>query len=370
MNSSIISAKAAKELDTLAQSINPILFWTCNFEPMISYAISEDARFFIGIQDLYKFAFDTNCVLKGIASNNKNSICQNLLPSRDAEILRNATDTVQMLRAVLSHNHSDLNGKMDSAAIDAYNGWIREKLGKDTPVAPGDFSELNAALRDIGADLIRLSEQVIACIKARQDVDVITKKWIERTLQWYCTGTHQNYYRSQLCDLYYAEGCERRRNFANNVDEHELVSRVNRWIKNQITREFDVKLKDLIDERSRIKSLIDDQSPRALKLQKACPEQFEKVTETWKHRLGEIEVEIDVVQGQRDQFLRRCHEKYRTEIDYFFNGEKLFSQLYDTLERLRDNGENFTLLPQDFLFSDIMHNFQGVRVPNRDFSPL
>lgn len=370
MNSSIISADAARELDGLAQTINPILFWTCNFEPTISYAISEDGRFFTGIQDLYKFAVDANCVLKSIAFNSKSGICPNLLSKQDAGILRSIVETVQMLRAVFDHNHSDLNGKVDSDELYAYRGWIRSKLDKDEPVAQEDFAVLNAALGDMGADLIRLSEQVITCIKGRQDVDAITERWIEKTLQWYCTGTRQNYYRGQLCSLYYAKGCEYRSNFSNKVDDIMLKGKVNHWIKNQATREFDVEIRELTHEYFDIKGRIDNPSPLMIEIRSKSPEQYEKAVEALRCRLSEIEVKKKEIEVRRSQFEQDCHLKYDNKISYFFDSKRFYERLRGTLKKLRDTGEVFTLLPQDFLYFDIMYNFEGARVPDEDFSPL
>lgn len=66
---SVISATQANQLNHLVRKeIDSRLFLTCNYTPTEVPALGNSAKFYLGIQDLYKFAVDTSFVIGNLDS--------------------------------------------------------------------------------------------------------------------------------------------------------------------------------------------------------------------------------------------------------------------------------------------------------------
>ncbi len=356
----VITAETGRELNALTQSINPLLFWTCNYEPTLSYAINEDADFLAGIQDLYKFAIDTNCVLKGIAFNRPSCICPDLLSDGESKDLRETIDLVQTLRSVIDHNQSNYDGKLSSSRLDDYISWIRSILGKSEPTCIEDFGKLNDALKEIGNTLVTSSRKIIKRLAKRPDINAIAERWIDTVLKWYCSGTRQELYRSQLSDYYLAKACACIPNFKEDINSVELRRAVNRWISLQAMGQFEVPLKKLEAERREIVNAFESPSSQELVLRENYPKEFELVTENRNERLKEIDSETERIKAERSAYQAKCGNN---KIDYFFNSERLNKQFQETLIELQKEQAGQTLLPQDFLQFDIERIFSIIRLP-------
>ena len=360
----VITVETACELNAQAQALDPILFWTCNYEPTISYAISEDARFLTGIQDLYKFAIDTNCVLRGIAYNYSDCICPNLLPVEVSRELRNLIDTIQTLRAVLDHNQSEMSGSLFSNRAESFANWVRSIIGKDQPANSGDFAMLNQELKIMGEALVSLSRKTIDFLRQRSDSKIIVQKWTDAILKWYCDITRRDYYKSQLADYYTFRACARRASFYSSIQPKKLYSKVNRWINEQVTQSFNEPLNRAQQERVEIQEHLNNPSDRELKIKSKMPDMYNQVLEERKRRLIEIDTEEENLRKERDAFEKRYG---RNRNNYFFEINRFYGQLRDTLDILREEGEGFTLLPQDFLQKDVERVFAEIRCPDKDF---
>ena len=358
MKSSVITAEENRALNDLVRLIDPILFWTCNYEPTLSYSLSEDALFLTGIQDLYKFAIDTNCVLKGIAFNSKYGICKNLLNDREAaERLRATINVIQTLRAVIDHNQSELNGRISASQIDAYVSWMRACIGKDQPTNQDDFQALNEELRAMGKTLVASSREAIRLIQEHQNRNEIVSKWIEQILRWYCSGTRQEHYRGQLSDYYIATACASQPNFNYDIDPVDLRFKVNGLIMRQTTSRFDAPLRKLEAERRDIERASEHPSSQERALKEKFPELYDLAVENRSNRLVEINAEIEQIEAERSRFTA----SHRNLCDYFFGQERLYGQLRETMRELQEEGTAYTLLPQDFLQLDIERNCRSVR---------
>lgn len=364
----VITQESASKLNGIAQSIAPTLFWTCNYEPTINYAIGQDAAFQLGIQDLYKFAIDTNCVLKTIAFNPRGSVCGDILAQRELWELRRNLDFVQVTRSIFDHNQSDLNGRLSVERRASFENWVRSQIGRDEPTCLDDFGALCAALVDVGNDLVRLSETILSRISERHDRHAIVNKWVDATLRWYCVGSRQEYYRSQLSDYYIARAQAYRVGFLSNTDAVGLRMKVNDWIRLQTTYRYEESIRRLHEEERGIRESLERPSAFAIKIRDAQPEMYEKALQLSRDRLQAISEEI------LDK--RRAEEHVRGEIEdrfhghgvaYFFDPNRLEAQLRETLNDLESTGEKYTLLPQSLLQLDVERRFSDVPSPCDDF---
>ena len=65
MTSPIISVDVARRLNEIIQNtLYSRLFLFCNYEPTNLPAVSEEGKYLVAVQDLYKFAIDSSCILK------------------------------------------------------------------------------------------------------------------------------------------------------------------------------------------------------------------------------------------------------------------------------------------------------------------
>ena len=364
----VITQESASKLNGIAQSIAPTLFWTCNYEPTINYAIGQDAAFQLGIQDLYKFAIDTNCVLKTIAFNPRGSVCGDILAQRELGELRRNLDFVQVTRSIFDHNQSDLNGRLSVERRASFENWVRSQIGRDEPTCLDDFGALCAALVDVGNDLVRLSETILSRISERHDRHAIVNKWVDATLRWYCVGSRQEYYRSQLSDNYIARAQAYRVGFLSNTDAVGLRMKVNDWIRLQTTYRLEEPIRMLRQEEQGIRESLDNPNEIAIKIRNSRPEMYEKAVQISMDRLVTINEEIRKKQHVMDCVREEINNGFHgNETAYFFDSRRLEAQLRGTLNDLEAGGETYSLLPQSFLQLDVERHFSGVPSPCGDF---
>ena len=365
MNSPVISAESARELNDLAQTVDPILFWTCNYEPTRSFAISEDALFQTAVQDLYKFAIDTNCVLKGIALNGRSSICRNLLQNSDMRELKRVINTVQMLRSILDHNQSNLNGELASGTDREYRIWLQSNLNKECPNNEDDFAILNNRLYGMGSSLLRISRIAIELIRDRGDTGEIARKWKDATLSWYSTQTRQEQlYKSQLMQFYLAKASAHDVNFTNRCSSADLKRKIRGWIILQLTHCQDAELRTLEREREELSRALDITNPITKAFYAQAPKEYTAALKNIRSEYAAIEEKIASLQSEREDLVAQYGGN---EIKYYFEPGRFRRQLDDSVRRLQSCGAAFTLLPQDLLYLDIEYNFDGVASPEGDF---
>lgn len=352
VSSPLITSDDAAGLNKKVRQIDPRLFWVCNYEPTRCYAYSEDGLFLTGIQDLYKFAIDTNCVLKGFAFRGVSCICMDVLDENETKALSEAVNLIQSFRSVLDHNQSDMNGMLLSDNKEVFDRWVASVLCKQEPEGEDDFLKLNQELRSIALMLIQHSNTIIDRALRRPDKYGLIAKWIDVTLHWYCSGTHQDYYRSQLGEYYLARAYAKRSNTNVGQDARELRRKVNKWIRRQVTHDLESQIDSL-----RKAEL--NPSPQELAFKERFPEQYQQFISSRPAQIQEKERELEELET-------RIQSQYRGEkVEYFFS--RLREQLEDTIKYLNQVNEQYTLLPQDLLHMDAMRVFGKIGSPDKDF---
>ena len=355
-----ITLEDVKNLEDLAREISPIVFWTCNYEPTESYSINEDAMFLDGIQDLYKFAIDTNCVLRSLVYNSKNSIYDGLLGREERTRMRSHIDTIQMLRSVIDHNQSELNGRYSAESLDSYRMWIKTHLGSNQPTSNGDFSRLCDALEDLGTALMSDCEMILNRLRRMSNRQGIVDRWVDATIRWYCTGTRQQYYKGQLADYYIARALRLRPQFLDNTPQWQINSKVNRWIRAQVTYEYD----RLMAEKTSIQEHIDHPTAMELRVKSSHPKIYDEMQAQRKQDIETISIKLGLIETDFDRLRAKNADD---KCSWFFDSRRLGNQLRSTIESLETNGESFSLLPQSLLQLDAELNFKDVPSPDHDF---
>lgn len=349
---SVISAKRAEQMNQLVRErIDSRLFLTCNYAPTDVPAYSSSAKFYLGIQDLYKFVVDTSCIIGNLWKYAPSDIDKEFIDSFRAQI-----NDIQKLRAVIDHSQSVTNGFFARLHLRCYDSIIQVALNKYRdkdkvdarddargkiklcPEDNKDFELLYADLEDRADRLLKDLELFINQVAVSDQREDIVARWIEDILDWY--SKKRDVYLGQLGDVYQAKMAQKQGTFnggktanrgesAANLDEPRMRGKLNRWIENALFADLDIRLSgfDFIINKSKNQKDI---------------EEYKKQRE--KCNQDRLEREKQIGENCRD---------------YFFNNLK--QQLKDTME-IYSGG----LLPQELLQADIKRVFEDVR--SQDFS--
>ena len=358
MSVPVISAAVAQQLNQKVQrDIDPHLFLFCNYEPTVSYAISEDGAFFTAIQDLYKFGIDSCCILKEYSD---------YIPKQEwwqFRRLRDLLDVVSMLRAVTDHNQSIQNGKIEQTQLDAYETWIESALNKSIPETQQDFSVLNQTLGSVAMELVQLIEKFIQCIANNPGKAAVVQKWTDRTVQWYSNNTKTEIYKGQLMNAYVANANAAGNNHQELYDLRSLRRKTGKWIKAALSHPYDKELRELGESISAKENMLNGSNAvfRALKA-KMTAEQLQEFEAKLREDLMKDRARRAAAEREQGELEARIGGKY---IDFFFRN--LENQLRNTIKKLDSSGQDYTLLPQDLIQEDIEYFFGGVPSPEADF---
>ena len=123
---SVISAAQANHLNSLVRKkIDSRLFLTCNYSPTEVPALGSSAKFYLGIQDLYKFAVDTSCVIGSLKKYLPVDTEQSFIRGFQTQI-----DDIKNLRSVIDHSQSSYDGFFAREHLRCYDSIIQAALEK------------------------------------------------------------------------------------------------------------------------------------------------------------------------------------------------------------------------------------------------
>ncbi len=327
---SVISAAQADWLNQLVRKeIDSRLFLTCNFSPTEVPALGNSAKFYLGIQDLYKFAVDTSFVI----SNLKKYLPSDTEPSFIKNFQTQIND-IKDLRSVIDHSQSDCNGFFAREYLRHYNNIIHMALNKPKskdatvvkaklrPETESDFELLYASLKNRADRLLEDLESFIDRVAASNEREEIIARWIAATIEWY--SKKRIIYLGQLGDVYQARMAAAQKNGTSGG--YQLCRKLNYWIEQALFAD--------IDKRIEACKFIINRFPEKAKMAE------DKLAE---HRQVRLERETQIGENGRDYFFRNLNQ-----------------QLEETM-----NGYSGGLLPQELLLADIQRIFD--KVHSHDF---
>ena len=337
---SVISATQANQLNSLVrQKIDKRLFLTCNYTPTEVPTLGSSAKFYLGIQDLYKFAVDTSFVIGNLDKYLPLDTEQSFINGFHAQI-----DDIKHLRSVIDHSQSDYDGFFAREHLRRYDYIIQTALStpknkdeaiakaKSRPETEYDFELLYVNLKDRADRLLKDLDFFIEQVAASSNREEITNRWIVDTLEWY--GRKQDIYLGQLGDVYQAKMADAQKSSrswdrwrtTSELHGYQLRGKLNRWIEAALFADLD--------------SMIQNCDYIIHKYPKDSKKAIDKKNEHCQAR-RERETQIG--------------DNYR---EYFFRNLK--QQLIDTM-----NTYSGGLLPQELLSADIKRIFD--KVASQDF---
>ena len=333
MSSILVSAEPAEALNRrIREKIDPALFLTCNYAPTTGIAIHWDAKFYVGVQNLYKFAVDSTCVTPALYY---------FAPEAEKwrfSHFRDLVGVVKMLRAVLDHNNSQVNGFFEQNQLDEYRVWQQRELGKMQAETDQDFERLYRALEQLGEKLITQLTLFVDLVAESADKAAVVDHWKREILNWYCKK--QDIYLGQLAVAYMANAAAAGANM-NRITAYNIRPKLDRWIESALFADLDEKIRSC---------------EYVIQVCPAAARQAEEKKEAYRQESEARREEIQRIFSRRQGNGRSTAADCR---DYFFM--KLCPQLQATMENC-----GCGMLPQELLQEDINRHFANVGA--EDFS--
>lgn len=353
MNSPVVSAATAEHFNQMIQKgIDSRLFLFCNYEPTLQGGVSAEGSYLLAIQDLYKFAIDSSCVLKQYKSFLGKEMWNDY--SRLGEIL----DTISELRTAIDHNRSEYNGWFDQNTLAFYKSWLQSCIAKDAADSEEDYEKLLNSLTTIANDLVELVDKFASHLISARDKTRTVDCWINSTLDWYSNTSKTDLYRGQLINAYIARISSEGKTIEN-WDRKQLFDNSTYWITNLFFSPLKAKKDALTAEINNLKGGIDPNSPlNTSHLLSLSDEQREKFEAEIQTRISEKEAARKTLTDEQISLDRRMG---KDPSKFFFN--QLKNQLKETMSFLESQGIPYTLLPQSLLQEDIERVFATIPAP-------
>lgn len=350
MTSPIISVDVAHRLNEIIQNtLDSRLFLFCNYEPTNPPAVSEEGKYLVAVQDLYKFAIDSSCILKKY---------DDYLPfafrpsySRIGEIVA----FIGEVRTAIDHNRSDDNGWFEQNSIEYYTQWMLKVIGKDVPDCEEDYAQLNLALEAIANELIRVVERFANHFSSRTDKEKVINCWVNETLRWYTQTSKSDIYRGQMVNAYVARIVGEGRSIQD-WSRKTMFERTSRWISNLYFYPIQEKKDKLVAEIKALELALSPENPKADIL-------FSRLSDAQKETVKEKLIqELESKKKERKEITRQLTNSSIPNPDKKFFTD-LGKQIKETMDILEQKGISYSLLPQSILQEDIERVFSRVPVP-------
>lgn len=346
MSAPLIPAEAAQGFNARVQAIDPRLFLFCNYAPTVNYATSLDARCLLAIQDLYKFAVDSNYALNHY---------REFIPKESHsvfKVLSGICDEIQNLRTVIDHNQSEENGYLEKARLDWYETWRKKVPRELAGTELGGDALVYRKLELMAEKLLKQTDCFVTHIVDRAKTDAereaIVGMWIEKTLHWYTHNTKTEIYKGCLMDAYLANAAGR---LEEDARKPWMIRRkMNKWIK--------VAVRVHCEERDEARIGVLQQRIECLK--KMAPDQLAQWERTAGTTCGEQKKKLKELQTRQAEAKKAVDED--RAIQFFFDG--LEEQLRATAKRLDEEDIPYTFLPQDLMQMDIELYFNEDSIPD------
>lgn len=361
MSSSVISAEVALALNRrVRESIDSRLFLFCNYEPTYVKAIHSDGKYLVWIQDLYKFAIDSGCVVKQYESFLRNKDDKDKFSG-----LNKILEQIQALRGYLDHNTSPLNGRIEKDEIEYCQNWISATISKPEPETDKDFELLNGELEKLAKSLVMHLDSFVDCIAQYPNRGKLVKDWIDKTLYWYCNNTKREIYMGQLIDVYIANARAKGRVCAEESSMRDMRRLAIRWIKAAMYYHIDSEIQECSMQVKQIEDMLDGRNEEFKELSSSLDEdKVESIKHDLQEQLAKNRLRITDQMKKREELDKKNNNRKFTN---FFFKELEHYQLKQTMGILDEKGVEYTLLPQDLLQEDIDIFFKGVPSPDGYF---
>ena len=307
------------------EKISSHLFLTCNYAPSPYMIYGEDAKFVVGILNLYKYTIDGSIIDK-IPS----MILIDMEGAFNKKEFGEKINLVKALRTMYCHNESDISGNDDDVKrVDAWTG--------KRPQSVEDYIDLNRKLQTLASEIDDLIYKFVEAGSKCKQKTVLVSKWEETIASFYRRPSTRNILQGQLKKFYSAR-------FNIQDIDSGLNYKVAMCVKQYYIGELEVEL-EKARERCKILSA---QSRRIV----------QPIVDAAETKLLKRKSEILKRLGKSEKGMADLDKKPYMYLEYYLN--ELPQRIIDFMNSTADTNVYGTLLPQDIVQYIVKQDFDMI----------
>lgn len=328
MRSVLFYADGALALNQkVSQKVAAHLFMCCNYEPDNFLVFSDDAKFLIAVDNLYKFVVDSSLIDK------LNQIDQELggtvrrEKTEMVEEYRRLQNTVNDLRTFKDHNNSEKNGTFE--VKDRALRWLIQITGKNEVTCAEDYKKAIQELERMGKAIYDYAEEWLTFAVSVYDKGNLIAAFESKIIAFYGQFIRRKIFEGELKMAYLSRNSIQF-NAQQNIDEM-----IARWCRGFYCNEAEQEIK-------KFRSLYDQYS---LKL---TPKDLKKLKDSTEVKISEGKKKLESIQQEV------ANEVNNGEVATLRNSSYKKCYILRMLKRCTEvipeiRAANLTMLPHDLL---------------------
>lgn len=322
----LYSNTRSEEINLLVQKdVAPHLFLICNYSPCPYYVQSEDAKFIMGILNLYKFSIDGSIVDKIID-------IMNIDAEKREKNFKKSIKLIKSLRTVYCHNENEVNG--NNADVKSVDEWMSKK-----PQNIEDYKALNEQLQGLASDIVNTLYEYIDEISQCQEKVHIIKRWEEAICKFYQRHNTSKILVGQLRKFYAAR---KGLTSIDGTDNYNLA----KYVRKFYIGEMEDKIEQYKEILRKYKSNKKDQA--------AILNLIEQMENKIDNKKMEVISRLD--KGSKDK--NELDENYFLYLDSYI--KEMPSKIISLIHSSDKSNEYGTLLPQDIVQFIVKQDFDAI----------
>lgn len=197
MSSILFSSDAAEDLNKkIQEKIDKHLFMFCNYNPESLKSYSYDAKFILGVMNMYKFLIDTGvCNKIGV-------IKKRYALSFDYKRLEEIISIINSFRTYLGHNEDYRNGNEDDKVI--VERWFSHLIGKKYPENADQYEKPLDEMTKYGKECIELLDNFVEEVSKHKKKSGIIAEWKDLIFDFYKRPNSRNIIKGHIRLAYQA----------------------------------------------------------------------------------------------------------------------------------------------------------------------
>ena len=318
----------AEILNEKVKKIAGHLFLFCEYDTGIYPVFGADAKFLLGVLNLYRVTVDASIVhkLRYVAKHDSSKSLRDLYKNQIQPIVKAS----QMLRSVIAHNQ----GKWMGRNTFAYRHWVSECIRKRSIEGVEDYKLLLGELTNLADCLVSSLEKFIETAARLNDEKIICA-WQDLLLEFYQKDQGKRMIQHQIAEAYYARSPVDRNT---TVDSRELAA----WIEKRY-------LGEALAEKAKWADFLAN-----------MPGLCQKTKEKIQQKIEEAEQKVQSIKEDVSSKRKKQEDKL-TPYDYW---DVYPMYIFDILrDRLNNVKEGDSMLPEGILQEIIIDDLETVPLP-------
>lgn len=341
MRNIIYSSEKAEDINKhIISLISPELFMFYHYSTESFSVISTDAKFMMGVNNLYKLLHDSSCIVENmwyiLTGNYKTA-------KGDYSEFLNIKQTINDIRALMNHNNDKT--PIGIKTKDTYIKWCGKIIKKDEPETDDDYKKLLKEIEKYGEKIYKICMKFVCDVSKSTNKSDIIERWTSRIYDWY--SKKRDIFYNEL-SLYFMSRCpSNEKNQFSNANKGQMIYRMKRWIRESYYHDMEAEIERLNQMREVYSSKIKNNNKR---------QAFnDKIDEEIEHQEDEI---YRMEEAVREVFHKS--NNYELKVDDFT--DYFFSRMVDDLKATIEFDETLNLSPESLMQKFIDERFKTVPI--------